>query len=95
MSTEGPNSDHSSSEDSSRLPRRKKRLGELVRERALYAAPTIIIVYPLVGFTLGYLTVRFWHWPFWVPILTMVMGLVQAIRELHSLSRKIYGKDIE
>ena len=73
--------------------RRKKTFGEIIRERALYAAPTIIIVYPIVGYLIGYLTVRYLHWPFWVPIVTMVAGLIQAIRELHALSRKIYGNE--
>ncbi len=71
----------------------KKRPGEMLRERSLYAAPTIIIVYPLVGWFVGWFPYRFWHWPYWVPILTMLMGLAQAIRELYKLSRKIYGRE--
>jgi len=69
---------------------RKKTFGEIVRERALYAAPTIVIVYPLVGYFIGWLTVRYWGWPYWVPIVTMVAALIQAIRELIKLSRRIY-----
>jgi len=74
---------------------RKKRPGELIREGALYATPTILIVYPIVGFLLGYLTVKYLGWPFWVPIVTMLLGLVQAIREVYRLSRKVYGEKTE
>lgn len=79
--SEGPTSD------------RKKTFGELVRERALLAAPTIVIVYPLVGWFLGWLTVKYWQWPYWVPILTMLAALIQAIRELAKLSKHIYGSN--
>jgi len=72
---------------------RKKRPGELLREGSLYSAPTIIIVFPIVGYILGWLPVKYLGWPWWVPLITMVMGLVQAIREVYSLSRKIYGDD--
>lgn len=74
---------------------RKKTFGEIVRERALYAAPTIVIVYPLVGYFIGWLTVRYWSWPYWVPIVTMVAALIQAIRELVKLSRQIYDHNKE
>lgn len=74
-------------------PRRRKRIGEIYREGALYSAPTIIIVYPIVGFVLGWLTVRYWNWPFWVPVVTTVAGLVEAIREVYRLSKKIMDND--
>ena len=80
-------------ESEGRSPDRKKTFGELVRERALLAAPTIVIVYPLVGWFLGWLTVKYWQWPYWVPILTMVAALVQAILELVKLSKHIYNNN--
>jgi F0F1-type ATP synthase assembly protein I len=70
-------------------PRKKKRPGEIYRESSLLAAPTIIIVYPLVGFFLGWLTVRYWSWPDWVMLLTTLGGVVEGIREVYRLSKKI------
>lgn len=52
---------------------------------AMLSAPTILIVYPLVGFGLGYLAVRFWHWPEWVQLITLLMGFVQGLREVYRL----------
>ena len=73
--------------------RRKKRPGELIREGSLMAAPTLIIVYPLVGFGLGWLCVKYLGWPWWVPLLTMMAALVQAIREVTKLAKKVYKDD--
>jgi hypothetical protein len=67
--------------------------GDWVKNAALMSAPTIIIVYPLVGFGLGYLTVKLWHWPLWVPVITMVMGLIQAMREVIKLGKKLQDRD--
>jgi len=86
-------------EESSEAPderpvvKRKKRPGELVREGSLMSAPTIIIVFPLVGYGLGWLGMNYLGWPWWVPILTMVAGLVQAIREVIKLAKKVYKDD--
>jgi fatty acid desaturase len=91
-----PNEDENRNEPGKREdrdPARNKTIGQLVRERTLYAAPTIIIVYPLVGWFVGWLTVRYLHWPFWVPIITMVAAVIQAIRELEGLSKRIYDDD--
>ena len=52
---------------------------------AMMSAPTILIVFPLVGFGLGYLMVRFWHWPEWVQLVTLLMGFVQGLREVYRL----------
>lgn len=55
----------------------------------------MIIVFPIVGFFLGYLPTKYWGWPFWVPLITMLLGLVQAIREIYKLSKKVYGNNDE
>lgn len=55
----------------------------------MLSAPTILVVYPLVGFGLGYAAVRFLHWPEWVPVLTLVMGLAQGMREVYRLGKRI------
>jgi F0F1-type ATP synthase assembly protein I len=69
------------SEDSSK--------GQGIRDAVLFSAPTILIVYPLVGFGLGYLGYRLWHWPQWISIVTLLMGFVQGIREVVSLGKKL------
>lgn len=73
-------------------PERQKRFGEIVRERSLYAAPTIIIVYPIVGFLIGYFLARQFDWPMWTAMIPMLLGLIQAIREVYNLSKKVYGE---
>ncbi len=77
--------------ESETSPGRKKRPGEVYRDWSLYSATTIIIVYPVVGFIVGWLMVRFWHWPAWVPALTTVAGVVEGIREVYKLSKKVLG----
>ena len=76
-------------------PQRGKSIGEKVREGSLYSAPTIIIVYPIVGFFVGYIPHKLWNWPIWVALITMILGLVQAIREIYKLGKKIYGDDLD
>ncbi len=49
----------------------------------------MLIVYPLVGFGLGYLTVHYWNWSIMVPVVTMILGLVQGIREVLKIGSKI------
>ena len=63
------------------------------RNAAMLSAPTILIVYPLVGFGLGYLTVRFWHWPEWVQLVTLLMGFVQGLREVYRLGTNSGKRD--
>jgi F0F1-type ATP synthase assembly protein I len=63
------------------------------RNAAMMSAPTILIVYPLVGFGLGYLTVRFWHWPEWVQLVTLLMGFVQGLREVYRLGTDSAKRD--
>ena len=74
-------------------PEEKKRFGEIVRERSLLAAPTIIIVYPIVGFIIGYLLARQFNWPMWITMIPMLLGLIQAIREVYNLSKKVYSEN--
>ena len=71
----------------------KKSGGASLRGAAILSAPTILIVYPLVGFGIGYLTVRLWHWPDWVPIVTLLMGLIQGMRDVYRLGLKIEKDD--
>ena len=71
----------------------KKSVGQKVREGSLYSASTIIITYPLVGFGLGYLGHYLWGWPKWISMITTILGLIQAIREVYKLSKKVYGDD--
>jgi len=71
----------------------RKSIGQSVREGSLYSAPTIIIVYPIVGFALGYMGYKLWGWPIWISMITMLLGLIQGIREIYKLSKKIYGDD--
>lgn len=67
---------------------RERKPGRLIRQAALASAPTILIVYPLVGFGIGYLGMRLWNWPAWVAIITLLMGLVQGMREVYRLGQK-------
>jgi F0F1-type ATP synthase assembly protein I len=67
--------------------------GAMLRSAALMSAPTILIVFPLVGFALGYLTVKLWHWPLWVPVVTLLMGFVQGMREVYGLGKKLERED--
>ena len=60
---------------------------------ALMSAPTMLIVFPLVGWGLGYLAVKYWHWPAWVQIVTLLMGLVQGMREVYRLGMQIEKDD--
>jgi len=71
----------------------KKSVGQKVREGSLYSASTIIITYPIVGFALGFLCHKLWGWPVWISMITTILGLVQAIREVYKLSKKVYGDD--
>jgi F0F1-type ATP synthase assembly protein I len=60
---------------------------------AKYAAfsttPYLLIVYPLVGFGLGYLTVYYWHWTIFVAVATMILGLIQGIREVVKMGENL------
>lgn len=66
--------------------------GEIAKYAVLSSTPTMLIVYPLVGFGLGYLTVYYWNWSILVPVVTMVLGLVQGIREVIKIGSKIDKK---
>lgn len=72
-------------------PGARSRPGQLVRQAALASAPTILIVYPLVGFGIGYLGMRLWNWPAWVAIITLLMGLAEGMREVYRLGKKMEG----
>jgi F0F1-type ATP synthase assembly protein I len=67
----------------------KKEPGDIAKYAALSSTPTMLIVYPLVGFGLGYLTVHDWNWSIMVPVVTMILGLVQGIREVIKIGKKI------
>lgn len=69
--------------------KRKSFWGLSYKDAALAGAPTLLIVSPIVGFILGYLTVKYWNWPLWVPVLTLIMGFVQGIRETLKMSSKV------
>ena len=71
----------------------KKSIGQKVKEGSLYSASTIIITYPIVGFGLGFLCHKLWGWPVWISMITTILGLIQAIREVYKLSKKVYGDD--
>lgn len=87
--------DDTPEKDSETSQKRKKRPGEIVRERALYGASFMIIVYPLVGAFLGWVTVEYLGWPFWVILVMMIAGFVQGIREIFRLSKKTAGNNDE
>lgn len=67
----------------------KEEPGDIAKYAVLSSTPTMLIVYPLVGFGLGYLTVYYWNWSILVPVVTMVLGLVQGIREVIKIGGKI------
>ncbi|HDS30615.1 MAG TPA: hypothetical protein ENN67_06165 [Firmicutes bacterium] len=82
------------SPDRDEKPSKKTRsFGERYRESAMLAAPTIIIVYPLVGFFIGWLTVKYWSFPEWVMLLTLVGGVAEGIREIFRLNKRISQKN--
>lgn len=74
-----------------RIPDKKGR-SDFARYAAFTSTPYMLIVYPLVGFGLGYLTVYYWHWSIFVPVVTMVLGLVQGIREVLKIGEKLDRK---
>jgi F0F1-type ATP synthase assembly protein I len=67
--------------------------GSYVRNAAMLSAPTILITYPLVGFGLGWLGAKYWHWPDWIMLVTLLMGLVQGMREVYKLGMKLQKND--
>ena len=74
--------------------RKKSESGsDFVKYAALTSTPYIIIVYPIVGFVLGWLPVHFWNWPAWFPVITLVLGLVQGIREVMKVGSRIDSED--
>ncbi|MCX6645545.1 MAG: hypothetical protein NTY09_04185 [bacterium] len=62
---------------------------DLARYAAFTSTPYSLIVYPLVGFGLGYLTVYYWHWSIFVAVATMILGLIQGIREVVKIGENL------
>jgi F0F1-type ATP synthase assembly protein I len=67
----------------------KTYLGKKIQNAAMMSTANIIIAYPLVGFGVGWLLVRYLHFPDWVMVVTMILGLVQGIREILNISRRM------
>ena len=62
--------------------------GDLARYAALTSTPYILIVYPIVGFIVGYLPVYYWGWSIIISVVLMVLGLVQGIREVIKIGNR-------
>jgi len=77
-------------DDSSRdKPGRARKSGIDARDAVMLSAPNIIIVFPLVGFGIGYALAKAFHWPMWIAIITLLMGFIQGIREVIRLGEKM------
>ncbi|MFH1677173.1 MAG: AtpZ/AtpI family protein [bacterium] len=69
--------------------KKTRKAADNFRDAAMLSAPTMLIVFPLVGFALGCWLAHIFHWPLWVAVITLLMGFVQGIREVIKLGNRL------
>jgi len=82
-----------SEKDNKENPNKIRKAADNFKDAALLSAPTMLIVFPLVGFGLGYWLMKIFNWPLWVPVITLVMGFIQGIREVINLGKRLDKSD--